>query len=325
MEENILAGYASFKHQINSKTDLQAGLRWEHTYTNINSPDQQNLVHRNYHNLFPSLFMSRKLNENNNLQFSYSRRISRPTYNNLVPFVSFKDPYSFWSGNAELKPTITDALKLTYQIKNIYLLSLDASFDENAMNWLVSLDQETNQQNVYIANVDHTKSYSLNLSFPLEFTNWWQMQNNLSAIWQNNNTMYEGSRLQLIGYYGRINSTQNFKLPHNFNIEVSGYYQSKALFGIFQQNPQGSLNLGIQKKLENNRGTFNFSISDVFWTNRFKIKLAYPSENLNQVFYYTPEPRVIRLTYSRNFGNKNVKAANKRNTGSEDERKRIGN
>jgi hypothetical protein len=323
MAENIVAAYTTLKLQVNTKTTLQTGLRWEHTYTNINSPEEKDLVLRNYHNLFPSLFLSRELNTNNSLQFSYSRRITRPTFNNLAPFVSFKDPYSFWSGNAALKPTLTDAMQVSYQLKKKYLLSLQASQDKNAINWLVRLDAQTNKQNVYIANVDQTRTYSLNLSIPVEVTSWWQMQNNLAVILQQNNSVYEGIKLALNGRYGRINSTQNFKLPYNLNLEISGYYQSRALFGIFQQKGMGSVNLGIQKKLNKERGALNCSISDIFWTNRFNIKLAYPYVNLDQTFFNNFEPRVVRLTYNRNFGNKDLKAANRRKTGSEEERNRV--
>jgi outer membrane receptor protein involved in Fe transport len=323
MAENIVAAYTNLKLQINTKTSLQTGLRWEHTYTQINSPEEKNLVWRNYHNLFPSLFLSREINTNNTLQFSYGRRITRPTFNNLAPFVSFKDPYSFWSGNAALKPTLTDAMQISYQLKKKYLLSLQASQDKNAINWLVRLDPETNTQNVYIANVDQTRTYSLNLSLPVEVTSWWQMQNNLAVILQQNNSVYEGIKLALNGRYGRINSTQNFKLPYNLNLEISGYYQSRALFGIFQQKGMGSVNLGIQKKLNKERGALNCSISDIFWTNRFNIKLAYPYVNLDQTFFNNFESRVVRLTYNRNFGNKDLKAANRRKTGSEEERNRV--
>jgi outer membrane receptor protein involved in Fe transport len=325
MAENILATYANFHFKPFTTSTVQAGLRWEHTYTNINSPEQKNLVLRDYHNLFPSVSLAQELNANHTIQFSYSRRITRPTFNNLAPFVSFKDPYSFWSGNTALKPTTIDALQASYQFKKIYLLSLQASYDKNAMNWLVRLDPETNKQEVYIANIDQTKAYSLNLSLPVTVTPWWQMQNTLAVLWQQNNTMYEGTLIKLNGRYGRINSTQNFMLPLDFTFELTGNYQTKALFGIFQQNDIGSLNLGIQKKLEKDGGTFNLSISDIFWTSRFRIKLAYPSVNLDQVFFYEHEPRVVRLTYSRNFGSKNLKAAIKRKTGSEEERNRVVN
>ncbi|GAA4443186.1 hypothetical protein GCM10023188_43740 [Pontibacter saemangeumensis] len=325
MSEDIVAAYANLNLQGKYKTSLQAGLRWEYTFTNINSPDQKNLVLRSYHNLFPSLFLSRELNGDNSLQFSYSRRITRPTFNNLVPFVSFKDPYSLWSGNEALKPTITDAVQAGYQLKGKYMLSLQASHDRDAINWMVRLNPGTNIQNVYIANVDRNETYSLNLSLPFTVASWWQMQYNLAAVWQQSRTAYEGMQLKTSGRYGRMNATQTFKLPADFSMELTGFYQIKALFGMFEQTSTGAVNFGVQKKLEKERGAFDFSISDIFWTNRFRIKLAYPSANLDQVFFNIHEPRVIRLTYTRNLGDKNVKAATKRETGSEDERSRVGN
>lgn len=85
----------------------------------------------------------------------------------------------------------------------------------------------------------------------------------------------------------------------------------------------GSLNIGIQKKLNNDKGTFRLSIDDLFWTNKFRFVSDQPSLNLNQSFVGAfSEHRILRFTFSRNFGNKNVKTA-KLSTGSEEERQRV--
>jgi outer membrane receptor protein involved in Fe transport len=323
MQEDIMAGYANVNFELNPRTKVQTGLRYEHTYTDLSSPTQKHLVLRRYGNFFPSLFLTRELSKDHNLQFSYSRRITRPTFNDLAPFVLFLDPYTFFSGNTALRPAITDAVQGTYQFKKIYLLSLQYSHDDNAIGWLVRVNPETNNQTFYIGNVDRTNTLSLNLSLPFTVASWWQMQNNLTGFLQETNTLYEGTKIKLAGTYARVNSTQSFKLPENFSLELSGFYQSPGLYGITRMKSFGSLNAGLQKKLKEERGMFNLSVNDVFWTNRIGIITDQPAVNLNQSFGILFEPRVVRLTYSRNFGNKTLKAINRRKTGSEEERRRV--
>lgn len=183
-----------------------------------------------------------------NFNFLTTNGFPAPTFNDLAPFASFTDPYSFWSGNTALMPTLTDALQANYQFKKKYLLSLQAGFDKNAITWLVTLDPETNRQNVFIANTDQTNTYSLNLTIPISVSTWWEMENTLATIWQQNSTLYNDINLYFNGRSARFNTTQYFKLPYHLNLEVSAFYQSRAVYGIFRQSNTGSLNMGIQTR-----------------------------------------------------------------------------
>ncbi len=121
LAEDILAGYVSLSQPLDSKTTLQAGLRYEHTHTDIHRPDGRSLVNRKYGNLFPSVFLSRKLSKNHTANLSYSRRITRPSYDDIAPFVSFVDLNTFSSGNPVLRPTISDAVQGSYTYKDAYV------------------------------------------------------------------------------------------------------------------------------------------------------------------------------------------------------------
>ncbi|MDB5263142.1 MAG: TonB-dependent receptor plug, partial [Adhaeribacter sp.] len=326
MLEDLGAAYVNFNHQLPHQIKLQTGLRYEYTHTDLTTIDNQPVVERQYGNLFPSIFVSRDLTKKSSLQVSYSRRITRPTYNNLAPFVYFIDPNTFLSGNTSLKPAITDALQTTYRFRESYLLSLSYSYDKTPIvGWQVHLDPATNKQYARAENLKHAHNYSFNFSFPVSLTKWWQLQSNFMGVWINNTGIYDGREVSLQSGFGRVNLTQTFKLPNNFSAELSGFYQTRSPFGISYIRALGALNAGVQKKLNNGKGVFRLSVDDIFWTMRFSILTDQPALNLysdfNGIF---SEPRVVRLTYSRNFGNQKMKAAARRQTSSEEERKRAG-
>jgi hypothetical protein len=323
LQEDISAAYVNFQHLLPTNTKIQTGLRWEYTHTDLTSVEGKNLIKRRYSNLFPSAFISQELSNHHHLQVSFSRRITRPTFNELAPFVAFWDPYTLVYGNTSLKPTITNALQATYQLKKKYMFSFQYSHDLNAIFWTASVDPIKNEQIFTKENIRSVNTYSLSVNLPLTVTSWWQMQNNVMSNWQQNATEYQGENIRISGGYGRINTTQNFTLPNGFSLELSCFYQTRSLLGIGYQKSFGSFNAGIQKKLNHNKGTIQVTGTDLFWTNRFAIRSI--NQQLNQDINMDAkfEPRVIRLTYSRNFGNATVKPAKQRVTGSEEERRRV--
>ena len=116
LKENIGAAYSSFTFNLSSKTTLTAGLRYEYTVSDLGTVKISNIVNRKYGELFPTFYISRKINETN-INFSYSRRITRPAFT-TVPFTIFFDPKTYYSGNPALVPAIANALQLGYNFKN---------------------------------------------------------------------------------------------------------------------------------------------------------------------------------------------------------------
>jgi hypothetical protein len=285
------------------------------------------LLQRRYGNFFPSIFISRDFNKKSSLQVSYGRRITRPTYNNLAPFVYFIDPSTFFSGNITLRPAITDAIQTTYRFNSSYLLSLKYSYDKNPIiPWQVHVDPETNQQYARAENLTNSQTYSFTFTFPVKVTSWWNIQANIMGNWQDNRSYYRGQAVQVQAGYANINATQSFSLPHNFSAEITSIYQTRSPFGIAYLRAFGALNIGLQKKLNPDKGTLRLTVDDLLWTTVWVLVSKQPDMNLNSTFTgYFSEPRIVRLTYSRNFGNKGVKSAGNRATGSEEERRRVGN
>ncbi len=323
LTEDILAAYASIKINFNENTMLNAGLRYEHTTTNMNSLEEVGLIDRNYGDLFPTIFFSRKIDKNNLIQLSYGRRVTRPTFNEMAPWVFFSDPYTFFSGNVDILPAYTNNIKADYSFKS-FIFSLQYSHDKNAiLRFQPILDPETNILVFTTDNIDKRETVSTTFTFPFQVTDWWEMQNNLSGNWQLIETEIDEEMFKRSQFGYQFNTTQTFKLPKKFTIELSGFYMSPIINGYFNWLARGFVNLGIQKELNTN-GTLRFSVNDIFETSQFRWKEvdnAPYSINGNIKF----DKRIFTITYTQKFGNKKIKGTRKRSVGSEDEMKRVTN
>jgi outer membrane receptor protein involved in Fe transport len=325
LEDHITAAYTNLNQALNTKTKLQAGLRYEYTHTDIGPPGEPPVVRRRYGSLFPSIFLSRDLSKESSLQGSYSRRIQRPEYSLLAPWVIFTSPNSFVTGNPALLPTFTDALQTTYRFKESYLLTLKYSHDRNALDrFRVVLDSTTNQTYVTPQNIHAINTASLTFSFPIRVTGWWQMQYNLLGVWQKATADIDGQRFSIKQEYANISLTQQFILPFDFTGELKTYYQTPFLWGTNRLKANGSVDAGLKKKLSHNMGALTMSITDIFWMQGVRVTSLIAEANQSANWRFLWEPRVVRLTYSRELGNQKVKAAKGRATGSEEERNRVG-
>lgn len=323
LTEDVLATFVSMNIKLDEKTSINAGLRYEHTTTLLSTEDDENVVDRSYGDLFPSIFISRKINDNNLLQFSYGRRITRPTFNELAPFVFFMDPYTYTSGNADLLPTYTHSIKGDYSYKN-FIFSLQFSHDNNAIfRFQPEYDPETNVMVLRTENVDRRETVSLVITLPFQVTDWWEMQNNLSGNWQRIATQLESFEYRRDQNGFQINTTQTFRLPRKYTIELSGFYVSPTVNGYFNWLSRGFVNLGIQKEFNNN-GTLRFSCNDIFETSQMR----WESQNETSFSFHGNikfEKRIFTLTYTQKFGKKKIKGIRKRAVGSEEEKRRVTN
>ena len=323
LSENISAIYSSLNFKINPKTSLIAGLRYEYTNTVLNTVTQPKIIDRHYGKLFPTLYFSQDLNENNTLQFSYSRRITRPSFNELAPFIVFQSPDTYIAGNEKLQPSLSDIFKTDYKHKSV-LLSFSYSIENNAIRrFQPSQDLVKNILYLTSRNLDKENTATLMLSFPLKPTKWWNIQNNLNAIDQNVKTEYDGQNLNIDLKNFNVNMINNFTISKGVSVELSGLYQSPSLWGISKSNAFYSITTGIQMKSKNEKNTLNLNLSDVFHTGIYSFSANIPELNIHNSGSLNFEPQVLRFTYSYNFGSKKVKTERKRETGSDEERKRV--
>ena len=323
LKEDISAVYSSLNISLNDKNNLKIGLRYEYTTSNLGTITVENIVDRKYGKLFPSFFFSHRFDDNNSINFSYSKRITRPTFRDLAPFVYFLDPNTFISGNSALQPSISNSISTAYSYKK-YLLSVSYSEEKNFIASFQSrVNPATNKQYLTAENFPLLRTAAITLSLPFTVTSWWNMQNNINAQWQEVNAVYNNVALQIKQANYNIASTQTFTLPKNFYLELQGYYASAQLSGTYISKPQGALNLGIQKKLTGNNGKLSFNVRDIFNTQITRFNVDLPAQNLISQGTLRFTNRTFSLTYSRNFGNNQIKANRKKSSAADEERKRV--
>ena len=331
-KENINAGYLNFSTTI-KKLSIQLGLRAENTIGQGTLKGKE-LLNRNYTNLFPSVFLREKLNAKHQLGLSYSRRIDRPSYEDLNPFLYFLDPYTFQKGNELLQPQYTDALELSHTFMDGIITTINYSRTNGVMTNILQQNNALKLPNVTKYNIGYVDNFGIAFSVPVPITKWW-FSNTYFNLYNNH---YVGEIPKVtIGADGsetiifqsldarattfNANMTNQFTLPKKFSLELSGWYQSGFIEGQLAGKPMGAVSFGIQKKMMQDKATLKLNVNDVFWTQKFRGNFVFNDIDVQIVNRW--ESRVARVTFTYRFGNNKIKAARQRQTGLDDEKGRV--
>ncbi len=320
--ENINAAYANYGGKIDEKTSYQLGFRVEHTHSVGNSITLNDVRDRNYINLFPSVFVSRNLDSSNVLNLSYSRRIDRPDYQSLNPFEFYLDPFTFERGNPNLRPQYTHSVQLTHVYKGF----LNTSLSYSRISDLIASEvprqiPAENKTFVTTENLDNQDNLNLTVSLPIPVAKWWTLQTNFTGSYNRFDTFYGDELFEVEQFNYNVYASNQFKLGKEWTAELSGWYNSRSVYGFFVAQPQGMLNLGLQKSVWEKKGTIRLNVSDLLWTNKFRGRAQFQEIDLR--VRSTWPSRQVRLTFTYRFGNQNVKGARQRNTGSDDLQQRV--
>ncbi|SMD42248.1 Outer membrane receptor proteins, mostly Fe transport [Aquiflexum balticum DSM 16537] len=323
LNEDILAAFSTAKIDFDEKTTLNAGVRYENTKTNLTTVSGEKIVDRHYGDFFPTAFLSRKINADNLVQVSYGRRITRPTFNQMAPFVFFSDPFSFFAGNENILPTYTNTFKTDYSYKSM-LFFVQYSRDKNVIaSFQPTLDEESNTVFLRTENLDQRQTVAMMVAFPLKITSWWETQNNFTANYQRVNSELNGEIYEVDQKGIQVVLTNTFTLPKKYTIELMGNYNSPTINGYFNWLSRGFVNLGIQKDFEKS-GVLRISCNDIFETSQLRWR-SFEGADLEFSGRLKFEKRVFMATYTYKFGNNKIQGTRKRKVGSQEEQRRVTN
>ena len=316
--EQIAAAYTNLSHEFKNGS-IQVGLRAENTESNGDLVGNQT-VKRSYLNFFPSVFLNRSLGKKHELGVSYSRRIDRPNYGNLNPFIYYLDPYTYSQGNSFLKPQYTNNFEVNYTYNKTITTTLGYSLTTDVITELILPKPGTNITYQTNDNLRTQKTYSINIYSPYTITKWWSGNVNFNGFYLGfKSDNFAGGNVDNGQAAFTARSTQNFTLG-KFKAEITGDYRSALKYGIYYLYPRYAMDAGVSRAFANKKLNVKIALNDVFNTltnnlnstalgNDFKIRQK-------------SDTRVFRVNLTYNFGSTNIKARQHRG-GAEAEKGRV--
>lgn len=326
--ENVNAAYVNYQRELNKKWSLQAGLRAEQTNSegDLTRTDGQQQaddnVKRHYFDLFPSGALTFNINDKNTLGLTYSRRIDRPTYQDLNPFENKLDELTYEKGNAFLRPQYTNTIELTHTFKGMVNTTVGYS---HVKDYATQVTDTANKNATYVQqqNLATQQQFSASIGSPIPIAKWW---NGYANIWYNyqvfdgkigNTAINRG--YSLYGLYMQNTFTLGKK---GTSAEISGFYNGPNVWGgTWRTKAQGGMDLGLQQQLFKKAATLKLSFTDVFHTMPWSASSDFGGLKIKASGAW--ESRTFRVSFNYRFGSSEVKQSRQRKTGLESEAGRI--
>ncbi|MBD3630416.1 MAG: TonB-dependent receptor [Cyclobacterium sp.] len=319
-KEQVLAAYTSYKAPISEKLNFQAGLRAEYAEIEGNSVTSSQVNTQEYLNLFPSMYLQHQVNDNYQIVYNINRRITRPHYRQLNPYVFYIDPLTTEEGNPQLRPQYANNFEMNHIIKSAYQVSLSFSQTENAFGQIMVQDDDTRKTSIQMQNLDRTQNLSLRAILPVEFADWYSSSNMLQF---NGNTFQSqlGDELLDERQFSFMARTQhNINLPKGFKVELIGIYRSPFRDGQLKIDAMSWMDAGVTKTFLDDKISLTVNGTDIFRTMRFKGNIDFHRINTDVQQYNSMQS--VRFTLRWKFAQGEQFKVSQR-SGSTEERNRL--
>lgn len=332
--ENVNAAYVNYSRPLSKKLTGQFGLRLENTQAKGHSTGfvfdgtQNKFVPfdstftRNYTQLFPTVYLQYTANEKNSFVLNYGRRINRPDYSDLNPFYLFLDRYTFEQGNPNLKPQFAHNIELSHTFKGSFTTTLNFSNTTDIITDVLEQNTALNETVVKKSNIASLNQFGISFAGNVPVKKWWSMN-----IWFNVfNNHYKGEAngdpISIAYTTGRINLSNQFKFEKGWSAEISGFYTTPFVEGVFRIENFGQMNMGVSKQVLKNKGTVRISARDVLYTNKINGHIKY--SDIDAAFQQIRGSRQITVGFTYRFSKGKASSAPRNKIGgADDEQSRV--
>lgn len=318
--ENVLAAYATYKGKFSEKVSFQAGLRGEYSDITGNSVTLEEVNTQQYFNLFPSAFIQHKVSDNYQIIYNANRRITRPNYRLLNPFIFYIDALTFEQGNPGLKPQYSNNFEMNHVIKGAYQFNIGYSETEDAFMQVFMQDQEARTTTTFTDNFDKTKNLNFRAIVPVDITKWWGTSNMLQINHNRFKSQIGDDFLDNAQTSFMMRTQHNLNLPAGFKFELVGMYLGPQIWGQGRIKGFGWVEAGVTKSVMKDKLTISVNGTDLFRTQVIYADVNFA--NIDTNFRQYRSNQGVRFTLRWRFA-QGESFRVKSNTGSTEERNRL--
>lgn len=313
--EMISAAYLNYSRSINKKLDAQLGLRAEHTMSKGEDGNGTELFDRQYLRLFPSAFLNWKVDSLHAINVSYSRRIERPDYGDLNPFVLYSDPYTSFSGNPNLMPQMNHKIEVSHIFKGTYRTALSYMHMTSVFNSIVSVDDSTRVVNTRWENLATYNVITLEFTAEYSFTNWYSLSGTLLGFRDHYFGPVNGTDYSVVYYTGLMFLQNRISLKNDWGLEANFFCRSVNMNGVWRESPFSGLDIGVRKRFGDGRGSVSLNIQDVLRGNYTDRSADYGNVNMSTTGQM--DSRRVRLSVSWKLGRSEYERQQRQNSADE--------
>ncbi|WP_423736487.1 TonB-dependent receptor domain-containing protein [Chitinophaga caseinilytica] len=304
-DERIVAAYVSRNGTWN-KTQYSIGLRLERTHTIARSEQGWQTTERRYLSWLPSFSLMHPLSDDQQLQLSFTRRMTRPNFSQLNPFRFYYSPLNYWVGNPQLKPSITNTLTIGYTIRTLSL-TLQAGREEDPMARYPEYNRETHVLEYLGRNLPYNDFAGTEVAFPARVRPWWRMQNNFGLYYTREINPYHGVTYKIPILQWTVSGSQVFTLPAGITADISYNYRSKGGNGLYRSKHIYKIDAGLQKSWLKGKLQSGLNVYDMFDT--YRVVFTFREKQIidNQLYHWFGTRRAV-ASLSWRFGQSTYKA-----------------
>lgn len=301
-KENINAAYISLSKKLGTQWETKLGLRAEQTLANGQQEVHNQSFDRSYVALFPTIFVGYKLNDDHQFELNGGRRIDRPGYRQLNPFIDFSFQYSYKKGNPALLPEFTNSFEFKHSYKNVLFTSIAASSTTDVVNDVLITDNATHSIYSTYMNMARNENLSISSVFNKQVSKRWTL--NLTGV------------LFYSRYGGFVNNIERhregtgsfFSISSQFDFgkgwKADGFlnYNGEQVNSIIGTDlPSVYLQLGASKKIRDNINV-SLSLQDPFHFFFQSTKFDVGDFHAKTGFWFASQQFAVTFSYS--FGKK---------------------
>src|SRR5215207_8365613 len=322
-QENINAAYINLSGSLSKKLSAQLGLRVENT----NAKGKQITTHesfdRHYTQLFPTTYLQYKATDKNSFGLNYGRRIRRPNYESLNPFIKYLDRYTYQQGNPNLKPQFSHNIELSHTYKGFLTTTLNYTKTTDIIQMVIEQITEDTLTYVKQSNIADQRQYGISINAGFPITKWWRTNLYVNGFNNRFEGIVNGEPVTIGATTVMFNGSQQFTLSKTLTAEISGWYRTQGVEGVINAKPMGMMSVGFSQQVIKGKGTLRLNVRDIFYTQGFRGVSKYGTVDAS--FQEKRDSRVVNLGFTYRFSKGKMNGGQKKrsNGSANDEQSRV--